>query len=317
MPIWFILGITGVVSVILLWEYHRRRRRAEKAGKEVGIILEIVRDLGIGGLVSCVVGLAVEFSLYLHAEKLHAEISKDVFKAVFGHPLDEKLKKEIQETIFQSLLIREQFTVSYEFEASKNVDQPAGVEKLLDLTVTISYDLKNTGLEPTMHTISPSFGELPTLGPRVGQFLSLDVRGNERNKQIIHLEGPDITQYDNQERSLRNLPNGGRFTIDSNQVVSIKWVYKTQRRYADKYTWVTVQPAQNLTLIVKKKGKEVADLTFVPDTAHRVQHPEQQKAGPGGRPLEEGESIWTIDAAFLPYQGIFLDWYPASKVKKP
>jgi hypothetical protein len=365
--IWIILLATFVFSGILLALGQLRHQILKKpAGhppdggdfppssgqKVLSFFLELVRDIGIGGIVGCVVAGTFELALHRQAEREYEEklekvqrehqqqlekvqgehqqhlqqadlkynqrldeINKDVFKATFGVFLDEQLRKEIGDTIFQyPHLVREKLTLRYDFEAAEDGSQPVGAEKLLDLTVTLSYHLRNTGVAPKEHTISPSFEELPTLGPAVGQFLGLDVE--DFMGEPIHLKGANLTQFEKQKRSLRDFPDGVRIKIDHDQAARVKWVYKTKRRYADKFTFVTVLPARNWTLIAKK-GKGVADLEFVPDTAHRVQHPEPKKPKPGEPPPADGEYIWAIEAAFLPYQGIIFDWYPASKVPKP
>jgi hypothetical protein len=165
--------------------------------------------------------------------------------------------------------------------------------------------------------ISPSFGELPTLGPRVGKFLSLDVKDKKEGGETkIHIAGPDITKYNDEERvrTLRDLPDGGRIKIEPEQTVTVEWKYKTQRRYADTYAWVTIVAARNLTLIAKKKGNGVTDLQFALNTAHRLQEGDKEVKITEPKP---DEKQWVVDAAFLPYQGVTLHWYPASKVTKP
>jgi hypothetical protein len=345
MLIWVILGCTLAGSLSLLAVAGLRERILHRLAAAAGLppgggtspplwlrslefILELMREVGIGGLVGFFVAATFELSLHRQAEreyeeKLHdaeenynkqlAQIKTNVFEAALGAPLDQELWRETKETVFSQHLVREDLKVTFDFQASDATKRPVGGEQMLDLKLTVFYRLRNTGLAPRDHPIAPRHEELPTLTPTDGRYLQLDVVGCMGEE--IHLPtraGEELTVYDKLKRSLRNVPNGGRVWIAPGKAAKVTWVYQTPRRYQDKFIWRTVLPARSLTVIARKKGTGVDDLQFALGTAHRLKEQDSTITEP-----EPGAKQWEIRAAFLPYQGVFLDWWPLSKEYKP
>src|SRR5262249_16939469 len=151
-PVGLIIVGVFVLGVSLLVLAHVKPIKGMPLGKE------LVRDLGIGCLVSALVGGTVDQFRHSqerrenreHIERLEIEhkenlkrveeenqqqldkVTKDVFKAAFGVVLDERLRKEIGDTIFQyPHLVRENLTLTYEFEDAQDAARHPDLGRLL------------------------------------------------------------------------------------------------------------------------------------------------------------------------------------------
>jgi hypothetical protein len=272
-----------------------------------------LNELGIALVISCVVGLSIDWSARRRDERQHEQhrqdIETDVFKAVFGFGIHKDVLTEFRETVLVIPFMREKMTLSYKFDPVEDnftvADSGSTLtsKDLLRVRVTVSYQLRNMSKTERTVPFRHYFENVLHLEDEDSTFVALQTEGARND---IALDGEKIQKRLTRE-GVRTVLILDDLRVDPKvPPVSIRYTYMTVRRRRDAEIWVSTMAADGFT-IQAVVDKEFANLEFCPDASHRLD------PSPEGNAKVEGSVYrWEIRSGVLPSQGVILYWRPAA-----
>jgi hypothetical protein len=295
----------------------------------IGRLGRTVHEFGMAAAIGGVIGLCFEMGLrYFQEDQADTQkeaLQRDVFRYVLGYNVDRAVWDEVYDSVFRSGLIRENWSVAYQFS------QVDGLPGHVKLRVSVFYRLRNEDREPVDHSLRHSFFDVVP-AQKGGRFVSLRVE-DSREAKIRALPEParggrapkppllDLDQdalqsctTDKIEQFTKGmvhiLKTKDFVRIPRGEAVDVSYVYELVRQEASTITLYTLQAAKGVKVTAATCSEKCRNLHFELDSAHRVE-PERLTKDVPECMLHE----WRINAAVLPGQGIELFWSPAKDPK--
>jgi len=277
----------------------------------------VTLELGIALITSCIIAGTVELFMRKGEERAHAkhrqEIAQNVFRALFGTAISDKLVNEMYAALFVPKFVREEIEIRYKFE--RLGDEPALPQDARKLRIhqVITYLARNVVDKPVSHPSSPREDILVYDAenedtPFKDFLMEIVGRGGSKNTaDTICLDTPAKLLAATTRQGMRyTLKRQTLEDIRPGEAVRAVLAIDKICRFADTDTWVTSTPAEGLTIKVEVAKDLAPVLEFCVDQAHRqkmIQIPESERTN-------QSTYEWRLDSPILPYQGVMLRWRP-------
>lgn len=315
-------------------EDARKRDNALKTEEEASRGWEfghlICLEIGIALLVACFMSLTYELFLRKFAEERaevqHArhvkESEKSVFKALFGHGVDEKVLKRFYNAIAASKFTRKACKLSFEFQPLDEVEKRRAAKHAADLVaviVTVAYEIHNNTDEPAVYPPTsetsmvasediwrPYFENPIQFEEELDCYVGYSIKGCGQRKGCVPERAWDskenvVTEYvrnENGQKGVKRRLNVGRILVMPKVPTEIRYSYKLFKKSSDMHAWVSSAPLTGVDIAVCDHSAK--GLRF---------HVETIGEGDASRhDSSEAHHEWHDELGMLPNQGFMLYW---------